>query len=147
MREQISKDQISNSPGHRKTGSNAAAAAAVVDEDGFQLVQNKKRRPSDRIIGSRKSSGDGVMKSAPKIVDLYVGNVNLGVTEEIVTRYVKDETDVSINKCTALKTRNPNYTSFKISVSLKDRDTLLSPDVWPEGVICRKFRSPRSFNS
>ena len=76
-----------------------------VDEDGYQIVQKKKRRHSNRIVGSKKSY------------------------------------------CIALNTRNPNHTSFKISVVLTDRETLLSADVWPEGVICRKFHSPRSFNS
>ena len=123
------------------------ATNVAIDEDGFQTVQKKKKRPSDRIVGSKKSSGSGIMRSAPKYVDIYIGNVNLGVDADVVTKYIKDETDVDINKCIALKTRNPNYTSFKISVSLNNRETLLSADVWPKGVFCRKFHSPRSFNA
>ena len=125
-----------------------ASGDGDVDEEGFQRVhKKKKRKPSSSIVGSKKASDSGIMRSAPKCLDIYIGNVNLGVDVDIVTKYIKDETNVNIKSCIALKTRNPNYTSFKISVSLNDRETLLSADVWPEGVICRKFHSPRTFNT
>lgn len=142
----INKDKNSNNSIHVDAHEDPVDVVDT-DEDGFQRVQKNKRKPSGRVVGSKKSLGDGIMRSAPKLVDIYVGNVNLGVTEEIVAKYIKDETNVIIEKCTALNTRNPNYSSFKISVGLKDRETLLSSDVWPEGVICRKFRSPRSFHT
>ena len=137
----ISKDKNSNSSVRVEAREDSINTAVDTDEDGFQRVQKNKRKPSGRVFGSKKSLGDGIMRSAPKLVDIYVGNVNLGVTDEIVAKYVRDETNMTIEKCTALNIRNPNYSSFKISVCLKDRETLLSPDVWPEGVICRKFRS------
>ena len=141
----MNKNQAPN--GHVPQEQTDTVSRAEVDEDGFQAVPRKKRRHSGRIVGSKKFSENVTMKSAPKCVDIYIGNVNLGIDAQIVTEYIKDETDVDIKNCIALNTRNPNYTSFKISVALNDRETLLSADVWPEGVICRKFHSPRSFNS
>ena len=141
----ISKNPIHKEPVIQEHGD--TDARNEVDEDGYQTVQKKKRRHSNRIVGSKKSSESVIMKCAPKCVDIYIGNVNLGIDTEIVTQYIKGETGIDIKNCIALNTRNPNHTSFKISVALADRETLLSADVWPEGVICRKFHSPRSFNS
>ena len=51
--------------------------------------------------------------------------------------------DIVVNKCETLVSRNENSKSFKVTLNLVDRQKLLSPDVWPEGIICRKFYSSR----
>ena len=115
----------------------------AVDEDGFTLVRNKKKT-RDNIVGSKRYSGNRVMKSARKVGDLYLGNLDLDVTEDEIVEYIKDETNISVDACILLNSRNPNCKSFKISVSFESRMKLLSHEVWPEGVICRKFYNPRN---
>ena len=83
-------------------------------------------------------------KSAPKLVYIYVGNVDNDVTVEAMIDYVKQDIGISIEKCESLKSRNPNNKSFKLSLSVNERSKLLAPEVWPEGIICRKFYSPRT---
>ena len=115
----------------------------IVDNDGFTLVQNGKKN-RDNIVGSKIYSGTRIMKSARRVGDLYLGNLDLNVTENEIIEYIKEETDISIDSCIPLSSRNPNCKAFKISVSFESRLKLLLPEIWPEGVICRKFYNPRN---
>ena len=63
------------------------------------------------------------------------------VTPESIKDYINKEMNVAVNKCELLVSRNENCKSFKVNVNLKDRQKLLSAEVWPEGIICRKFYS------
>ena len=119
-------------------------------DDGFTLVQKRKKRIN--IIGSKKSTSTknfkGNFKSARKMADLYIGNCDENVTCEIISQYIVDEMNIKIENCVALVPKSgSSSSSFKITLNLDDRLKLLSPDVWPEGIVCRKFYSPRSLNS
>ena len=65
------------------------------------------------------------------------------VTEDALSRYINEEVNVKVIKCESLSSRNVNCKSFKITLNIKEREKLLSPEVWPEGIICRKFYSSR----
>ena len=54
---------------------------------------------------------------------------------------------LAFGKCEALVTRSAHSTSFKVTLNASDRIKLLSPDVWPEGIVCRKFYNPRTVQS
>ena len=117
-----------------------------MDAEGFQLVQrNRKKR--ENIVGSKKLNKSHVVKSAVKIVDVYVGNLDPDVTVEALNDYIKSDIGVKIEKCETLQSRNPHYRSFKLSININDRGKLLSSEVWPEGIICRKYYSARNNNS
>ena len=117
----------------------------IVDEDGFQLVQRKKR-PQTNIIGSKKVDVNSTIKGAVRFADIYLGNCDLAVTPESITEYVLSEMNVVVSKCEILVSRNDNCKSFKVTTKINDRMKLLSSDVWPEGIICRKFYNPRKHN-
>ena len=116
---------------------------STVDNEGFTLVRNTKKTRQN-IVGSKKYSGDQVMKSARRVGDLYLGNLDLNVTAKEIIDYIKGETNISVTECIPLDSRNPNCRSFKISVPFESRVKLLAPEIWPEGVICRKFYNPRN---
>ena len=84
------------------------------DNDGYQLVK-RKRRPAN-IVGSKRTKTNETIRGAVRVV---------------------------VSKCESLVTRNENSKSFKVSLNVSDRQKLLSPEVWPEGIICRKFYSGR----
>ena len=54
-----------------------------------------------------------------------------------------NETGIKVQKCEPLNSKSTLSRSFKLSLHVNDRYKLLSPDVWPEDIICRKFYSPR----
>lgn len=113
------------------------------DEDGFQLVVNRKRKPVN-IVGSKQTKDNETIKSAVRVADIYVGNCDLEATPETVSEYIHKEMDIVVQKCELLASKNQNSKSFKVTLKLNDRQKLLSSEVWPEGIICRKFYSPRN---
>ena len=107
------------------------------------MVDNRRRGKKTNIVGLRKPV-NGSVRSATRLADLYVGNCDPGVTVECLIKYLMDEMQIKVERGEQLVSRNPNCASFKISLNLDDRKKLLSPDVWPEGVICRKYYSPKT---
>ena len=120
-----------------------SSSAPLVDADGFQLVQNRKRRLPISVIGSKKINGIGTVKGAARLADLYVGNCDTDVTSESILEYIANEMNIKIVKCESLVSKNVNCKSFKVTLNINDRLKLLSPEIWPEGIICRKFYSQR----
>ena len=86
------------------------------------------------------------MKSAIRSADLYIGNCALEITADILSDFIKDELGINISHCEALETKYYDYNSFKVALSASDRIKLLNSGVWPAGIICRKFYSPRVRN-
>ena len=77
-------------------------------------------------------------------MDLYIGNCDNVVTPDSISEYILDEMNIRIVKCEPLVSRNVNSKSFKVTMNITDRLKLISAEVWPEGIICRKFYSPRN---
>ena len=120
---------------------NKGNSVSVVDDEGYQLVK-KKKRPAN-IVGSKRTKDNETITGATKVADIYLGNCDLDVTPESISGYIYKETNIVVNKCEPLVSRNKNCTSFKVNVKLNDRQKLLSAEVWPEGIVCRKFYSAR----
>ena len=115
----------------------------VFDSDGFQKVENKKKTRKN-IIGSKRTDDyRGIVKGAARTADLYLGNCDLGVNEEAISRYINEELNVKVVKCEELTSRNVNCKSFKVTMNMNEREKLLLSEVWPEGIICRKFYNAR----
>ena len=112
------------------------------DEEGFRLVQNRKKRAGN-IVGSRKAKENEKLRGAVQVADIYLGNCNLEVTPESIVDYIRNEMNIEVQNCEPLESRNRNCKSFKIALKTIDRPKLLVPEVWPEGIVCRKFFNPR----
>ena len=125
-----------------ETTSKDNRSAVTALDDGYQLVQNKRKRAAN-IVGSKKANGDGKLRGAVQVADIYLGNCNLDVTPELIVEYVRNEMNIVVENCQPLESRNKNCKSFKISLRSYDRPKVLVPEVWPEGIVCRKFFNPR----
>ena len=117
----------------------------IIDPEGFQLVQNKNKKRKN-IIGLRKASGITNLKSAPRKLDIYLGNCDLTVTPEDVKEYILKEVNIHIDECVQLNCKDPKCKSFRISVDIKEKNKILNANVWPEEIICRKFFHLRRIN-
>ena len=114
----------------------------AVDKDGFRLVKNRRKRAGN-IVGSRKANVNVKLRGAVQVADMYLGNCNLEVTPESIIEYICNEMNIEVQSCELLESRNRNCRSFKITLKSIDRPKLLVPEVWPEGIVCRKFFNPR----
>ena len=78
-------------------------------------------------------------RSAPKLVDVYVGRCITRTTCNDILNHCQEYLYVNPNSCVELNCKIPFTKSFKLTVDLSDRDYLLMPENWPRGVYVRKF--------
>lgn len=109
--------------------------------DGFILVNKNVRKRRNGIFGNKEVNEKSRFKSAKSYVDLYLGRCDLNVSIDDISSYLNEELNIKTCNIMELNSKNPNAKSFKINVELSIRDKLLSDDVWPSGIICRKFYS------
>ena len=121
----------------------------VDQEDNFILVQSRKKKNNNekknftenRIIGKKKNIG--TLRSAKRTADLYIGNCDINVTSDVLIKYIRDELNVIVCGCEQLESKYDDYNSFKVTLESNNRLKLLSSDMWPEGIVCRRFYKPR----
>ena len=141
------RDVAGGAAGPSGDKNNGMKKHAEMDAEGFTLVQSKKhkhRAGSKNVIGSKATSSDSTLRSAVRMGDLYLGNCDPSVSVESLVKYISDEIKIDNVKCESLQSRYENSKSFKLTLNMHDRMKLLSPDVWPEGIICRKYFTPRN---
>ncbi|XP_041374707.1 uncharacterized protein LOC121387610 [Gigantopelta aegis] len=105
-----------------------------VDSEGFKFVGPKRKKPV--VIGTAQSSALRGVKSTP--VPVFVTRLAPGTKESDILDYVRSVLGIDV-WCEKLRTRYDTYSSFKILVDSKNIDKLMSPNVWPEEVLVRKF--------
>lgn len=130
-----SRDSVTVIP--KQALSDGLKTRPAVDAEGFTTVRRKRQR----IVGTNTKSAKSI-KSAARYYDLYIGNCDPSLTCDELKRYIFDETSISVISVEELNTSIPFSKSFKISATFDERDKLLTPDVWPVGIICRKFFKP-----
>ena len=137
-------------------GNTARTGDTREDKDGYIEVQSRQRKrtihkqliatSSARNTMGKKKMSSCILKSAVRSADLYIGNCALDITADILSNFIKDELGINVSHCESLETKYDDYNSFKVTLSVSDRIKLLNSDVWPSGIICRKFYSPRVRN-
>lgn len=101
-------------------------------------------RRNNNIYGT--SNVQGGLMGANRKMDLYLGRCIKETSLQTVKDHIKDICKVSIDNVEELTTKSLYYKSFKITTSYNDRQLLLNPQLWPEGVIVRKFFKHRNYN-
>ena len=105
--------------------------------------KNLKRTP--RIVGTRKGTS-GNMIGAQRVYDVFVGGCGLNSTALELQNYC-NSSGVSVKKIESLPTKSEWYKAYKISISASDREILLDPNFWLEGIFVQKFFKPREKNA
>ena len=143
---------VANIPS-RITPTELKKALNVVLPSGNKNEKQTKRTAENRIktnydknknvvIGKKPSSGVMSWGGAPLTMDCYIGRVDCSVnSDQIKTSVVAmgiDVVDIEENL-----TRHGLFKSFKLVIKKTDFSALNSPEIWPEGVVFRRFRRPR----
>ncbi len=106
-----------------------------------RLETNTRRR--NGMFGTRSSSGTNGLRGVVRPMDLFIGRCEPSMKTENVINHCKDVCNINVLNCEELKTKSLRFKSFKISVSFDERNILLDPKLWDEGIIIRKFYTPR----
>ena len=105
----------------------------------WQTVENRNKRRVKRefnVVGTRTSSSG--LSGVERIFDLFVGGCNCDTTVDDIKNYCKNM-QVNLKKVEILQTKSDWYRAFKISMLQSEREKLMKPDSWPQGVFVRKY--------
>lgn len=116
--------------------------------DDFTTVISRKRRNRSRkrvntnaIMGTIVMDEQESFASVPKIKKawIYVGNTKKGTNEEKIRDYIKTKApmvaDVNVDKLNC----QGETQSFRVSVSFEHKDVIMNGDLWPNGVVIRRY--------
>ena len=94
------------------------------------------------VIGKKPSSGTMSWGGAPLTIDCYVGRVDFSVTPDQIKSDI-EAMGIDVVSLEENVTRHGLFRSFKLVIKKTDFEALNTPEVWPEGVVFRRFRRPR----
>ena len=105
-------------------------------------IKTNHDRNKNIVIGKKTSSGTMSWGGAPLTVDCYVGRVDFSVSAEQIKADIV-AMGIDVVGIEANQTRHSLFKSFKLVIKKMDFPNLNTPEVWPEGVVFRRFRRPR----
>lgn len=107
----------------------------------WKLVQNKRYK-HNRISsqkGRALTEPEGKFRAADIKVPLLISNVSTEASEDDIISYIKDKTSeiVTLKKINMKSFRK--YNAFKLYVSKHKVDLFLNNELWPDGIVFRRF--------
>lgn len=118
------------------------------ENDGFQTVTRRKK-PNYRFTGKRGTAADniGKFRSAAKKTPIFISNVHKDTLESDIIKYVKAKTKevITLEKIDVQGRKNHN--AYRFFVNEDKVFMFLAEDLWPQGIIFRKFVHFRNFHS
>ena len=115
------------------------------DNEGDYDIQPDERRQIQRrqnkgVEGTRPANGKLRGAQAPGR-DIFVYRVEKEVTDIEIETYV-NENGVELRNVKVVSHNEEKLKSFKLTVSIKDKPTVLDAAFWPQGVMVRRYRKP-----
>lgn len=108
-----------------------------VSEDGFIPVKSRRRR-KPVVVGCRSDSVTEHFSGVERKLWLFVGRTSVDTTQEAILSYLKSSFNSDDFTCNRLDARS-DYPCFKVSAPFSLKAQLESPDIWPAGVVVRRF--------
>ena len=75
-------------------------------------------------------------------MDIFVGGCDKSSSEEGIKKHCEN-LGIQLMRTEQLTTRSEWYKAYKISMKATDREKLMLPDSWPQGIFVRKYFKPR----
>ena len=96
---------------------------------------------TSHIIGNNNTNVGNLRGAPPPPRDIFVSRVVDGDTK-LMTDFLKMN-NVNINDIQMTSHPESKYKSFKINISVYDKEKVLDPEFWPFGIKCEMWRGPR----
>ena len=121
------------------------------NSESWQVVGRSSRQNNRRMLsrrGNREAnvSGTGTVSNnlvgVQRIMDIFVGGCDKSSSEEGIKKHCEN-LGVQLMKTEQLTTKSEWYKAYKISMKATDREKLMLPDSWPQGIFVRKYFKPR----
>lgn len=120
----------------------------------FRQLQNKQEQPTSTETIPQQSNnksyqqpifGTGIpcphITGEIRPLSIFLGGLNKNLTDEEVRNFISDEIVAPTN--IELIKENQYNKSYRIDFQQTDKDKVLEPKNWPEGLIIRHYRKPK----
>lgn len=122
-------------------------SVGTTDDKGFTTVIRKKPIPYKyrNTRGTLKSTSK--LQVAESFAFVYLSRTQKHVKEDDIHDHIKEMNEQCLEIEKLSQTRETNFNSFKIKIFTSKLSTFLQKDFWPEGLVFRRYRQPRSLLS
>jgi len=120
-------------------------ATTPVDSEFRQVARQRPyRQRRAKIIGAGRMDGGSLTAAVQSQhdLDIFVGGCSLDSSIEDITVHCVS-LNISVRAVSPLVTKAQWYKAYKLTVAADDRDKLLVPEAWPDGIFVRKFFKAR----
>lgn len=104
-----------------------------------QVQRKRHRNKTDDVRGKAIIKSDDKFRSANIKVSLFVSNVHQDTTEKDICDYILSKTKENVLLQKIKMKQQRGYNAFKIIVARHKLNLFLNDELWPDGVICRRF--------
>ncbi|KAI5636656.1 hypothetical protein NE865_10577 [Phthorimaea operculella] len=130
------------------------ASKAIVDEDGYTLVEPRKRQlRRNRNKRGTVTAASTSLKAAEPIAQLYVSRLDNKTTPEDILQHLEQmanlrrdpsriDTGMTLGIRKLESKISTNFRSFVLTVPRKYVCEFMRTDYWPQGVVFRRYRPP-----
>ncbi|XP_052754647.1 uncharacterized protein LOC128201512 [Galleria mellonella] len=116
-------------------------AGAVRSNNEWTIVE-KKRKKNRRIegkLGTVVIGTDEMFRAAERKIPLFITNVHKNTSESDIVRYICKMTQETVALEKISIKRQCDYNAFKFFVAQNKVSLFLDENIWPEGIIFRRF--------
>lgn len=113
------------------------------DQEWKEFQRRKLRNRQDGVKGKAAIGPDDKFKPAEIKISLFLTNVHKDTSEDDVAEYIRSKTKQKISLQKINMKTEKTYNAYKIIVNRNALDIFLNNEIWPDGVICRRFRPYR----
>ena len=125
------------------------------NSESWQVVGRSSRQNNRRMLsrrGNREAnvSGTGTVSNnlvgVQRMMDIFVGGCDKNSNEDGIKKHC-ETLGIQLMKVEELTTKSEWYKAYKISMKATDKDKLMLPDSWPQGIFVRRYFKPRTVNN
>ena len=106
------------------------------------MVQRRGRR---RVIGSNATAHRTLRGAPPPTRDFFVSRVTVGDREGI--KELIEANGIQVYNIDKMSNYQARFKSFKVKISVLDKEKILNESMWPNGIQCMMWRNPRRSNN
>ena len=115
-------------------------------EDGWTEVRNRRRRVIGKATSTTGNHSHGLRGAIqPPTREIFLSRVILGDRQSI-TNYM-EKRGVKVYHIEKMSHYQASFMSFKVKISVFDKDKVLNENFWPYGVQCMMWKNARQNNT
>ncbi|CAH0723264.1 unnamed protein product, partial [Brenthis ino] len=110
--------------------------------EGWTVVQRKAIKSRNRLIGRMGNvviESEEKFKAADRKIPLFITNVHKDTAEKDIINYIKKKTQESVTLEKISIKRQCEHNAYKLFVSRSKLPLYLDENLWPQGIIFRRF--------